>query len=341
MKVIECGGTPREMGRQTGEALREEIRQHLAVKVPVNETWRDRQLPIILDVMRRHLPDVLAEIEGMAEGANLPLLDAYRLNLGAFGDALSAGEGCTNIVFGGGPDGPLWGKNNDGFAREDKQYRPVCARLTRPAKGLPQISFLFCGVIGMSDGMNAEGLAMGHSSVGSVFQQSLHHVPFNLWSYHGRSQCRTTAAFVQHMIAVPLTGKGYSMVCVDRQGVMCSVEAPSPLIQVRRAAGARGMNCVNCYQLSELKEADQRLPEGKAHALGRQVLLEAAVSGDRVLDAACMGELLVYHGKPGICCHGGHDLLHTEFSVIAMAASGRVLLLEGCPCQGAYTEYRL
>ena len=84
------------------------------------------------------------------------------------------------------------------------------------------------------DGMNAEGLAVGHSSVGSIFQQSAHHVPILLWAYEGMMHSRTTGDFTRHMAKLPTYGKGFSVVCVDRQGRTCSIEPPCPLIQILR-----------------------------------------------------------------------------------------------------------
>jgi len=100
MRVVECSGTPTEMGEATGEALREEIGEHLAAYPMRNwEEWEHR------------------------------------------------------------------------------------ARVVAPANGIPQMTFTFCGMIATTDGMNAEGVAVGHSSVGSVFQQSDRHVPIRLQAY--------------------------------------------------------------------------------------------------------------------------------------------------------------
>jgi len=81
MKVIEASGDPRTVGRCTGEELREEIRKHLEFPYIVDRPVWERRLPVFLSTVKRYLPDVLEEMEGTAEGANLPLGDILRLNI--------------------------------------------------------------------------------------------------------------------------------------------------------------------------------------------------------------------------------------------------------------------
>ena len=52
-------------------------------------------------------------------------------------------------------------------------------------------------MVATTDGMNAEGVAVGHSSVGSIFQQSDHHVPIRLWAYECMLKSRSTEEFVR------------------------------------------------------------------------------------------------------------------------------------------------
>ena len=128
MKVIEISGSPREIGNLTGEALREDIREHLSLFPPNIDSavWAQR-FPRFLETLKTRLPAVLAEIEGMAAGADLPLDTIFQLNLPMYTNELVADEGCTNIVFNDGTNGALWGKNNDGLAKDER--RPVCARV--------------------------------------------------------------------------------------------------------------------------------------------------------------------------------------------------------------------
>jgi len=337
MKIIEVSGGPREIGRCTGEELRAEIRDHLA-RFPAitGEVWEARR-PALIGALDKHLPQVFSEIVGMAEGVDLPLDTLLQMNLPMYSDELDLTDGCTNVAFGGGPSGPVWGKNNDGGPPNHR--RPACGRIIRGDRGIPTINFTFAGWVSTIDGMNAEGLAVGHSSVGSVFGQSDSYAPVLLWAYEGLRNCGTVEQFARHMASVPTSGKGFSILAVDASGSMLSIEAACPLTQVRRPPeGARHMNCVNCYQLPALANADRRDLRGKANALKRRLFIEQALDREPVLNVETMKSLLRHHGDPSICRHGTDGPSHTEYSMIGLPTQGRVLLVDGYACEHEYRE---
>ena len=367
MKIIACEGSPQRLGEQTGEALREEIREHISLRPMRDWPEWERRAPLFLDTLKTHLPHVLEEMLATARAADVPEREILRLNLPLYPHRLTAlsgvapsaaatdeapaaaasepGEGCTNFVFTGGADGPVWGKNNDG----SPPPLPVCARVVRPDRGIPQVTFTFCGMVATTDGMNAEGVAVGHSSVGSVFQQSDRHLPIRLWAYDVMMNSGTTEDFLRLTASVPLRGKGYSIVCVDRGGTACSLEAPCPVLQVRTPRFSTGIHCVNCYQLPELGDADRRNAEGKRDAQRRwefldAVLSESVLSEKEGFSLASAQSLLRYHhspDRPGICRHGESGGMHTEYTMIGLPAHSVVLFLEGRPCQREFTELTL
>lgn len=337
MKLVECSGSPRELGRQTGEALREDIAANIEIFTSGNRADWEKRLPIFLDVLKTCLPNVLDEMDGMAEGAGRTPQEIYMLNIPSWNNDIDLVDGCTNVVFIKGEDGPVLGKNNDGC--HPVPPRNNCVRYVRPTHGIPQVVFGFSGWISTCDGMNAEGLAVGHSSVGSIFQQSDHFPCIRLWEYDARFRCRTTAEFIQRMTTVPLRGKGYSIVCVDQSGSAVSLEAACPIIQVRRPDRPTGIHCVNCYQLPQLANADQRRPADKEDALSRKAHLDNILDGDGPFNTEHMKNLLRNHVGQAICRHGSkQDDHNTEYSMIALPTQNKVLYLEGNPCEQEYTE---
>ena len=77
---IEVSGSPHELGRQIGEAAREEIRGFAAIALErVNKTVRisrDRAMDISrrsMDCAAAYAPDMLDELRGMSEGAGVAL----------------------------------------------------------------------------------------------------------------------------------------------------------------------------------------------------------------------------------------------------------------------------
>jgi len=345
MKVVTVRGSFREIGRGAGEELRSQARAGLEIfeaglrrDPAARDRWR-RRLPTMLETAKRFCPETLEEIEGFAEGAGLDLERVLWVNFPSYPHDYDFETGCTNVAFAAGPAGPLLGKNNDG-SRPEEKVPPAVVR-SYPERGIPTIRFLLTGWIAQGDALNAEGLAMGHSSVGSVFQQSDHHPTIRMWVYEGHRRCKTVAEFTHWMAMTPTRGKGYSFLLADAGGTLGSLEAPCPLVQVRRPAeGARAMNCVNYYQLPALAEADRRSPEGKINARARAKLLEERVGGlpESELTVGKMKETLRYHGAPSVCRHGGADASYTEFSYIAVCREAKALFCDGNPCQAEYQE---
>ncbi len=338
MKVIECKGNHLKIGECAGEGLREEIRRHIdkSLDRDLSVYWED--IKNFKSSTGRYLPHLLLQMKGMARGAGVSEEEILALNLPG-GQAVVDDHlrECSNIVFGGGPDGPLWGKNNDGSFDE----RPVCILKIYPEEGIPVMCCTFCGFVATGDIMNAEGLAAGHSSVGSKFRQSPRNVSARLWIYEGMFKSGKTRDFAVHLTSMPLYGKGFSMVAVDSDGRMCSAEIACPLVQLRwPEKGEKAMNCVNCFQLPQLKDYTNRTPERLANARGRKTFLEKAPASE-VPGLRVVKNILRYHGDYSVCRHGGKDLSHTTYSLIGLSCEGKVLFREGYACGGEYEEVAL
>lgn len=338
MKVIEGRGSHTKIGEAIGEALRDHFRarMHRPAAAPQRDAWARASL----GAMEQHIPEVIEQIRGIERGAGLDagvLLDEWigRPRRSMFENA------CSNVVFGDGPDGPLWGKNNDGEA-----CAPAAAPLPvhvvlkmYPDKGIPLINCTYAGWVAAGDIVNAEGVASGWSSGSSPFFQSPFNVPDRLWIYAGMLKARSAEDFARHITALPLRGKGYTGVTIDAQGNMFSAEIMPPLVQLRRPSPwMRGMNCTNWYQHPHLKGLCFR-----AHidnAMGRSAVLEQALKHDR-LDVKHMTSVLRSHGAPAdICRHGQarHDCSFTEHSMIGVVRERKMLICDGNPCEATYED---
>jgi len=138
--TLEVSGTPWEIGQRTGEALRAEVRRDLEITLSSDPPPTDR-ISTFVDVLEEHLPDILEEMRGLADGAGVDPELIYRANMPTYNNELTT-DGCTNIAFGDGPDGPVLGKNNDGQPPSGPQ-EPTCARVIRPEEGTPLVSVHF------------------------------------------------------------------------------------------------------------------------------------------------------------------------------------------------------
>jgi isopenicillin-N N-acyltransferase-like protein len=89
---LELEGTPTEMGRRHGTLLKRQIREQVAdYRKEVIKTFGEQNGRRILDHVvkdsgflrdvRKHLPHVYAEMEGIAEGAGVPVNDVLLINM--------------------------------------------------------------------------------------------------------------------------------------------------------------------------------------------------------------------------------------------------------------------
>jgi hypothetical protein len=166
LMIVDAAGSPREMGRAHGEQAREVIAAGL-------ERWREQlsrdgrdadQLWKALsresgfrDAAARWAPHVLAEIEGIAEGANADPDAVFATN--CLDEAWWWGEkgaGCSAVAVADRGGTPVIGQNMDLDTWMDGSQ--VALRLT-PDEGPAQVLLSRAGVVGLC-GANAEGVGV-------------------------------------------------------------------------------------------------------------------------------------------------------------------------------------
>jgi isopenicillin-N N-acyltransferase-like protein len=190
LRILALEGSGYEMGRQHGEALREEIRQGV---LPFfgNYTEFDsgmRKLPEanrralsaqidreIFDPLRRFVPQVyLDELRGIAEGAGLPADVVLRGNFLSEllqitvkqqvpSENVEASGGCTGFAVAGPATrdgGLLHGKNTDYRGGGVWDRFPVLL-LSKPAEGFAYLRGTSAGLIKCNTCMNEHGITLG------------------------------------------------------------------------------------------------------------------------------------------------------------------------------------
>ncbi len=343
VQTIDCRGTAREMGRQYGEQTRDSIRRNLAVFV--DPLWNPdegaRFAAAARCVLRDRTPNIFDELVGLAEGADAPMEKIIALNqVDTFGPEWT--EECTPTALAGGADGPIMGKNNDGsrptpFAGPGAE-RDYVVRRCFPASGIPLLQVTYAGWLSGLDALNAEGLANGHASVGSIFDKSGPRLDIRLQAYHLMTRCRSTSAFIAGMMGASLTGKGFNIAIVDAGGDTVILESAVPLIQCRNRK-APFVYATNHYITPALKDADRRKPAAKPVTVNRLAWLQWTASTRPPTCLPEMKALLSCHEPWAPCRHGGPHLSHTEWSLIALPARREILLAPGAPCSVPYQSF--
>ena len=184
LTVVHVWGSPREMGRQHGEAVAEAVKgvQETYLKASVTEGKGysvEYQLECA-EAMLRHIPeDYIEEMHGVAEGAGVPYEDILLLHTHA--DTVHFGKGwskigattqarrstdawlCSNFVAVGEAtaDGhTIHGRNLDWTIKTGVQEHAILL-IAEPDGGVPFALLTYAGGIGGVTGMNAEGITFG------------------------------------------------------------------------------------------------------------------------------------------------------------------------------------
>lgn len=186
LPLIDLAGSPRERGRQYGTQTRDLIHQSLefyerAIQVTRGVSWRDvtTRAARWVDPCTRFAPDLMEEVEAIAEGAGVDTLDVMALNargeilydknfaaLPPYGEADSI-DGCTSFaLLSEASDGHVYAGQN-----WDWQYgvAPTLVVLRISSSGRPTVVMhAEAGQIGRQ-GANSLGIAFNANGLGGRF----------------------------------------------------------------------------------------------------------------------------------------------------------------------------
>src|SRR5690625_861613 len=98
---LELAGTPAEIGRKLGRFCASAVHGYLVRSSPWEtvQQWKGSAVVThMAELTRQRVPDVWAELEGLAQGLELPVEDVFLWN--ARGDLWAmAPDGCTSILI--------------------------------------------------------------------------------------------------------------------------------------------------------------------------------------------------------------------------------------------------
>jgi hypothetical protein len=164
--VIEASGTPRDIGRAHGEHARDLVRAGLdrwrdalaAAGKDADRLWHDLARSAgFRDAARRWTPDLLEEVEGIAEGAAVPTDLVFATN--CLDEAWwwhEKGPGCSVVAVADRGPVPVIGQTMDLDTWMDTTQ--VVLQLSHP-DGLEQVILSRAGVVGLC-GANSAGLGV-------------------------------------------------------------------------------------------------------------------------------------------------------------------------------------
>ncbi|MFJ7335903.1 C45 family autoproteolytic acyltransferase/hydrolase [Streptomyces sp. NPDC101110] len=189
LSLVEISGTAPQRGRQYGEAVAQQLDAALgyyaeAFGVSTGLTWQQvtARAARWLDPVRKYAPDLLEEMQGIADGAGLDLLDIMALN--ARGEVIyddsfnrmprreEPAEGCTSFTVHGEASGDshVWAGQNWDW-RAGVADTVVMLRIVQPPKPTV-IMQVEAGQIGRQ-GANSAGIALNANGLGGRFDDAV------------------------------------------------------------------------------------------------------------------------------------------------------------------------
>ncbi|KAI0880178.1 AAT-domain-containing protein [Annulohypoxylon maeteangense] len=173
MLEIRCDGTPYEIGLKHGKAAKERIERSIQFygqlfQESCSMSWAEvlQEASIYVEPLKKIAPRYLTEIEGIADGANIPFLDILALNVrseitfGLFTDKSRGltdvpSDGCTSLG---------WLTESTSFLCQNWDWRVeqgqnlVVCYISQPDRDIPDIAMVTeAGIIGKI-GFNSKGV---------------------------------------------------------------------------------------------------------------------------------------------------------------------------------------
>ena len=339
-------GSPREMGRQLGEAARDEIRGFAEIALErVNKTVRisrERAMSIAArsaEFARGYGPEMVEELLGMAESSRVPfeelMLLQVRNQLRPDADA-----GCTSLSVAStaiAANGAIVAQNWD----NDPALDPFTIVLTRKPSGKPALANLTqAGLIGYI-GFNDAGVGVCLNTLPAPSREvGVPHYFMVRGIYESRSLAGAIDAVRRAERAIPA-----NIMLATPQG---PADLEVTLDDVHVLVGEQGqVTHANHCKHAELLAVNDAYPE-LIESYPRQQRIDkllSAAGGPLSLEAV-KTVLKDHEGHPGSICRHANDhpqtgFWRTVFSVIIEPDRQRMHVSRGNPCEQPYEVYEL
>ncbi len=346
LRTVELAGTPLAMGRQYGEALREEARAMVGTRLELAaqaaaELQPARDLQWCLDVaadavpaLEAYSPPVYQELQGIAEATGLSLPELVIGNgwtdVRDLLKARGASHNCTSIAAG----APLTADGHTLVAQTWDMNHSAAPYLVvvrrRPDDGPRTLSLTTAGCLSLI-GMNEDGLAIGNTNLTptdarpGVFYLALIHE-----ALRQRTLDRAVAAITE---ACRMSGHYYYL--ADAADQFVGLETMATRYAVMSLTDGR--ICHTNHYLDQAQVASGMTTAPGASSLSRQERgseLLAGLRGD--VDDTSLSQVLSDHrGENCICRHVHEDTPWASLAAVVMEPATReVWVWDGPPCEG-------
>ncbi len=319
MQPVVFQGTHHEVGEQIGEHYRANIvdwvRLHGAWDMPGLTRERVvRECDRIFDLLGSIAPTLCQELDGISEGADLPL----------------------ELILRDSDRGPLLIKNHDSLLA-DKHFYHLQHRIY---DGGPSMLCVTYGGTIWAQGINSLGLATGGSSVrpreSDEYRLGLPDAVISRLLLECAGSVDEACALFEE---TPYMGKGCNYAVCDAAGEGAILEGSKSRKVILRMDGDH-IHCTNFYASGQIEHASK--PEYLDNARGRTELLDRYLADDPARTVARSIEIMSSHDGPvSLCRHAADDGTHNDtlMTHVALPAEGAMLFADTFPCEAQWAEY--
>ena len=356
MRYIEIAGTPSVMGRMRGTNLQEYIASRLDQCRDAIRT-SGRSVDTVVSLCARHreqialVPDLMAEIEGIAEGAKLTLENLLLLYFGERLVSTEPGRGWLGRA----EECSVFGRSYRDHAAMIHNYVGKTADVpldyqegwsvvaAYPKDGYAYVS---CGFFpefpGGTDAMNEVGLAIVGAGVptrdgwNAVSARRIEGFPTRLHSSLILRTCDRAREAAEYFSQTPGDLFGSNRILADRTSILLLEASHQRANVVRPSSGYIAASTIFSSSTMSGISADRNEDPG---GFLRQSRLEELLSGQVTRVADVMGFAADHKNGPGnrsICRHG--PLMHTLGAVTFDIRAGDMWVASGRPCTARWTQ---
>lgn len=337
--VIEACGKHREVGIEIGRQCAKLIQDKFVSRrnhLPVGATW-DKMLEqsrLYLEFSRAIYPQYLEELDGIAQGAQVPFEEVFLSMCDELWDA-SAWHGCTDMAARGRAtsDGStLIAHTNDLLPQQESRL----VILKVKAGDEPEYLGVSPGGIAISAGYNAAGISLTGNQLDSNDVRP--GVP-RLLVVRAILGSRTLSEAITHCL-LPQRASSYNNVIADASGEVYSMEGSATdceAIYIKDDIMAHANHytspAMRRFELDRAGLANSIIRHNRAEYLLRQNFGKLTPELFRTL-------LADHAGYPTSICKHGFET-QTVFSIVIQLEHLRAWIGRGHACESEYVEYQL
>lgn len=342
-----ASGSPRELGRQIGEATRDQIRAFCEVAfdraartVQVSRQRASEIAQESLGFAQRYRPDLIEELQGTADAAGVTLDDLMLLQVRNQLQEDKAG-GCTSMSFAaesGVRSGPVVAQTWD----NDPVLDEFTVVLTRHPQGKP--ATMTCTQAGLISylGLSGTGIAACLNTLPAPARETgVPHYFILRELYEATSIDEAVHALERARRAIPV-----NIMLSTPQGP-ADLEATLDAVRVLRPSNATVVTHTNHCVHTDLTPINDEFPE-LAQSYSRKIRVDELLNGtDCQANIERIRTILSDHENhpKSICRHPSDDPVcgfwETVFAVIIEPAERRMLISRGNPCDHAFEQYEM